>query len=177
MRRMKEKKAKIINNKKLQGKLIHLFAVIPMEDFKALKSHKAKLPGKFLTITQTEDDAMEYIMIMEIEEHKEHYCAWCEQRNLNPLNDSNWEMYRTVVIGDDCDYAVYEMNIYWEDVVAFLRMFQGCIPVGCLYEREIESVYFAKQIKKMYQDKLNEDEENPFDSYEPKKINPEDIVN
>lgn len=172
---MGNKKLKTLKATKLQGKLIRLFAVVTSEDFEKLRQGGAKVPHEFLTLTTTPDECWEYIDMLEYEDHRDHYIAWCEQRNLNPKDDNSWEAYQEIVLGDNCDYAIFEMQITWEDVIAFLRMFQGCVPLGCSFDRVIEKVYFASQVKEMFNKKLK-DKDDLDEKLKDKKVNPEDIV-
>lgn len=175
---MGNKKEKLIKAKKLQGKLISLFSVVTKEDYDNLIQCGIKVPHKYLTLTTTPEECLEFIDTLEYEDHREHYIAWCEQRNLNFKEDESWRMYQEIVLGDTCDYAIFELKITWEDVIAFLRMFQGCVPLGCSFDRTIEKVYFASQIKKMFNDKLKEDKKDDLDDLlKTKEINKEDIVN
>ena len=177
---MENKKLKVIKTKKLKDKLINLFAVVTKEDFEAIKSKGLQVPHKFLTIVTTTEECLEYIDMLEYEDHYEHYISWCDQRGLNPEEEYSWEAYREIVLGDDCDYAMFEIKLVWEDILAFLRMFQGCVPLGCSFDRIIETVYFSSQVKKMFKNKLNKSEdldEDDLDSFlKGKEINPEDIV-
>lgn len=112
--------------------------------------------NKFYTITDCWADCDEYIYAKEIADHMEHFLMWCEQRKANPNDDTIWEVYRQTVIGDNCDYGIVSFNVSWKDMMGFLRMFQGCYPLGCSFDRQAEKVFFANKLKQAFQDVADE---------------------
>ena len=127
-----------------------LYGVLPAKylDKNGKLSEKASLSGRFLTLSDKEDDCLEYIYIKEVQEHAEHFYLWCESRKLDPMDTSNWKAYRDITLGNTCDYRIIPFDISWEDLLAMIRMFQCCKPIGCSYERTLEVMYYNDRLKK-----------------------------
>lgn len=172
---MKTKKLKSINIKKIKHKIISLFTVVTAEDFKAITESKLlTVPHKFLTLTQTPEEALEYVDALEYNDHFDHYKNWCINKKLNYELDESWLFYKNTVLGKYSDYAIFELKLEWEDIIAFIRMFQGCIPLGCSFDREVEILNLTKNIK---QNKNNLNLKDNSSETKTTEINKEDIVN
>lgn len=173
MKKIKDKEIKV---KKLKNKLISLYTVITAEDYENLNNNINESPGKFLTITTSYEECEEYIYAREIADHIEHYTMWCNQRELDMKDDTSWELYREKVIGDNSDYMIFQMKLYWEDIIAFMRMFQGCYPIGCSYDRVVERLYFKEQLKDFMEKEASLDDDNYEEYFMKKKENPKNII-
>ena len=173
---------KELKTKKVKNKLIKLFAVVDADDINSEGVCDFRTTKKFYTITDNYDECDEYIYTREIADHMEHYVMWCQQRNLNPSDDANWDSYAEIVLGDNSDYGIITFQIAWEDLIAFIRMFQGCYPIGCSFDRKVETEYFKTQLTSYLKDNssLKDELDKEIEAYEElfgvKKKNPEDII-
>jgi len=168
-------KVKNIKTSKLKNKAITLFAVVNSSDINDKGICDFTKTKKFYTITDSYENCEEYICLREIDEHQEHYGMWCAQRHLDPTEENNWDIYSEVVLGDNSEYGIIQFQIEWEDLIAFMRMFQGCYPIDCSFDRPVEKVYFGTQLENIFKDTLNK-QELEDNTFEEKKINPEDII-
>lgn len=119
------------------------------------------IKNKFLTITKDISSAHEYIMMLLKHQHKTHFEAWCQIRELDVGKSSSWLSYY-----DDCidisekeEFQIIKVKYELENIFAVLRMFGNCIPLGCSFDKEIEEIYFKTVLgERLAQELANKEE-------------------
>lgn len=138
---MKQTKQEKINKmglfkKNLKNKGIHLYVAVLREK-----------PKNFLTITLTEDEALEYIKKSLKILNFSHFSAWCNLKDYNVDDEASWEEYLYTCASEQLEeYAVLKVFYLYKDIVAMMRMLGWCIPMGCSFDEPLEKLYFANQI-------------------------------
>jgi hypothetical protein len=133
-------------------KTVKLFVVSSLidEDGKVMSVDNLR----FYTITETIEEAKDYVNRRLYLDNRDHFVGWCNLRNINPDDDSNWEQYLTstnnIQFGK---YLINKVTYRLKDVALIFRMFNNCIPIGASYEEEVELVNFMQTLS---QDKLKE---------------------
>lgn len=138
---------------RLHNKKITLFAVYD----------KKENPTKFITLTLYKKEADEFIYNLLRISHFEHFKSWCEIRNLDVNDDSSWSKYlcNCLSIEDINRYVIHKVIYKLGDVVSIMRMFGGCIPIGCSFDTECEQnrLDYILECNRVYQEKMKEKEE------------------
>ena len=119
--------------KRIFTRKIHAYALIDTE-----KAHK------FLTVTTSKLDAKEYLIALLTVLHNEHFISWCELRDFDPESVESWITYYATAI-DQAEINKYKIIDVWyshQDLLAIVRMFGHCFPIGCSFETEAEILYF-----------------------------------
>lgn len=116
-------------NKDRQNKKLELFVLTKKSD-----------PDKFLTITLSQEDAIAYAHTLLKFSHKAHFQAWCALRDYDYKDSDSWEEYFVFCISDEekLEYVVTSVTYKLKDIVAIMRMFGGCQPIGCPFETSVE---------------------------------------
>lgn len=104
---------------------------------------KKDTPDVFLCITLSKDEANEYAHALLKFAHRPHFQAWCALRDYDYTEESSWNEYFLTCINDaeKSQYIIRKVTYKLKDIVAIMRMFGGCSPIGCAFESEIEHDY------------------------------------
>lgn len=101
-----------------------------------------------VTILSQQDQINEFIDRMVIIDHWKHYVAWCKLRELNYKTKTSESAYidnfYKIATQEDIKHYTYIVKkvAYNTDAIAsILRMFNGCVPIGCSYEFKGEFAY------------------------------------
>lgn len=115
---------------------------------------------KYLTITNTLNQAFEFIEKILRFENENHYKSWLTFRKLEDTQD-NWEEYFTYSIPDEekLKYEVSLIKYSKQDLAAILRMFCGCVPLDCSFNIEAEYSYFEHKLQTMNIEMVPENQE------------------
>lgn len=97
-------------------------------------------PDKFLSITLSKAEAIEYAHTMLKFAHKPHFQAWCALRDYDWTTLSAWEQYFIECIDyeEKAEYSITNITYKLKDIAAIMRMFGGCSPIGCSFETPVE---------------------------------------
>ena len=122
----------------------------------ALVSKEVK--NKFLTITKDPKEAEEYAMMLLRIKHYEHFKSWCDLRELDSKDFPNWLKYYTDCVPSTEKQCFQIVKIKYElsNILAILRMFGNCLPLGCSFDTELEYAYFNAIIDEPEQQKQEE---------------------
>jgi hypothetical protein len=100
------------------------------------------------SITNTKKQAEEYIARLLFMQHRNHFLAWCNNRNII-IKDSYypehslWKTYYNLVWPNEKKiYAIQQVKYKSQDMASILRMFNNSIPVGCSFETEEEYKHY-----------------------------------
>lgn len=109
-------------------------------------NHEAIItPGtRFYTISYNVEDCNEYIENKLYDDNESHYIQWCALRNISPQSPESWDTYFDVVLYDNIPYKVVKMPVSFTDLLALVRLFEHCIPIGCSFDREVEKLYYKE---------------------------------
>lgn len=100
------------------------------------------------TLSNNIKDCQEYLDSMLKLKHKAHFISWCEYKSLNFENKSSWDLYKKISFIKE-EYEKYHItkNFYdAEKIATIFRMFNGCPPIGCSFEKDVEYEYFIKNL-------------------------------
>ena len=130
------------------GKKITFYAVLNKRE-----------PSKFLTFTLTKKQAIEYGNKFLKAIHMEHFKQWCEYHNLNADMNDSWNIYfmKCLTADEKREIVINKIGYKWEDMTAILRMFGGCVPLGCSFDTPQEYSYLNLRLethKKLTEDLL-----------------------
>lgn len=99
------------------------------------------------TVSDNPDDCDEYLNKMLQVKHKQHYGMWCECHNLDYRCDDSWNKYCADVINDEFNnYLITECYFDAQRIATVFRMFNGCQPLGCNFEQDVEFKYFVDNL-------------------------------
>lgn len=123
----------LFNNK---NKKVYLYAVVKKDNTK-----------NFLTLTSSECDAIEYIKNLLKILNFSHFTAWCRLKEIDVNDDKSWVEYLAVCASEQLEeYSIVKVSYLFKDIVAMIRMFGHCIPIGCSFDTPMEKLYLAEQI-------------------------------
>ena len=145
----------------MKDKKIPLYAVVLKKD-----------PRMSFTITQTKEQAFEYVETRVQRAHQEHFNMWCELHGHKLGAPESWELYKCNVLSEDDfkECGVIKVKFPLSKIVPMIRMYFGYLPIGCSFDdaAEIETVLksvdeeTAKKIQEQIQReeaKLNGDQQ------------------
>lgn len=109
-------------------------------------------PSKFLCLTCTKNEAIEYAYNYVRLKNYDHYQMWCDLRNYDKNSMSSWDEYffKVIPIEEKRKYIVKKIKYKLKDVVAVLRMFGGCSPIGCSFDTQTEYSYLKQKLEAQY---------------------------
>lgn len=107
-------------------------------------------PDTFLTLTRTKEQAKEYAHTLFRYDHEAHFIQWCSLRDLNEDDPKTWSEYYDTCISDDDKQSYLISKVYYnlDNILSMLRMFGGCIPLGCSFESDMEMDRFIEKVDK-----------------------------
>ena len=113
-----------------------------------------KEPTKFLSLTLTKEEATEFVLQHLKMRNLEHFSSWCDCHELNVNDDLAWLKYfnDVLTVKDKTEYTINKIGYTYINLGAFLRMFSGCLPIGCSFDQPIEYEYVDSKMRSM--DKL-----------------------
>lgn len=131
--------------KKLKGKTqIQIYTVVSKQDL-----------SKFLTLVNTKDQCREFVSNIFKVERREHYLSWCDLKEVDADDASNWECYYNTCVSpvDKNEYLIKPITYQWQEILGIMRMFGGCVPIGSSFDTAMEKLYFQTlmETKKMYE--------------------------
>ena len=101
-----------------------------------------------VTILSKQEQIGEFIDRMVILDHWNHYVAWCKLRELNYKDIESEQAYienfykiATQEDKQNYTYIVKRVAYNTDAIASILRMFNGCVPIGCSYEFKGEFTY------------------------------------
>lgn len=135
----------LFNNKK--NKKVYLYAVIKKDDSK-----------NFLTLTLSKYEAIEYIKNLLKILNFSHFKSWCLLKEIDVNDDKSWTEYLAVCASEQLEeYSIVKVSYLFKDIVAMIRMFGHCIPIGCSFDTAMEKLYLADQISSGTMSKIIDD--------------------
>ena len=125
-------------------KKLTFYIVVPTEKLLS----KEKKPH-FLTITCKKDEAFDFIIKLLKLEKLNHFQMWCELRGLDKDSEKAWNKYfNTCVTREEKQkYAVNKITYKLNDVASIMRMFGGCLPLGCKFDTPSEYEYLKYKLE------------------------------
>ena len=128
--------------------------------------YKNENPDSLVTVLSDKKQINEFIDKMIIVDNWEHYKMWCELRKLNYKDISVQYSYIDNYINTNPEEAqskysfIVKKTIYTTEAMSsILRMFNGCVPIGCSYENPFEFTY-----ANLLYSKLSEEEDKKEDT-------------
>lgn len=112
----------------------------------------------FLTITETQQEALEYINRYLYLKHKEEYETWAYYQKLPVEDMETWAKFKLTRI-DQAELANIGLTCIRyssKDIATMLRMFCGVKPIGCSFDDQLEYSKF------LYQESAKESLESLF---------------
>lgn len=103
----------------------------------------------FLTVTCKKEDAVDFAYKYLRVKNFDHFKLWCDLRELDPQSDSAWERYfqTCLTIEEKRKYLIRKVTYKMNDLAAILRMFGGCLPIGCSFDTESEYNYLKYKLQ------------------------------
>lgn len=97
-------------------------------------------PDRFLSIGLSKNEMIEYAHTLLRFEHEPHFKSWCTLRGYDADQKASWDEYFKTCIDQyrKSEYFITNVLYRLEDVVAIMRMFGGCSPIGCTFETDTE---------------------------------------
>ena len=110
----------------------------------------------FLTITNSRKEALEFIDRYLLLNCKEHFVSWHNIHKANPIKAAyevflrddakeSWDEYKQEV-ASEWSFLIHKIKYRKKDVAMFLRMLNGCMPMGCSYEGVAEQQEFLDEM-------------------------------
>jgi len=105
--------------------------------------HK-EFKDKFLTIAKDKDSVYEYAMMFLKLTYQDHYERWCQIKQLDKDDYETWMMYYNECIDEKEKENLQILKVKYDldNILAILRMFGKCVPLGCSFETQAERDYF-----------------------------------
>lgn len=106
-------------------------------------------PKQILTLTCTKMQAVDFCYRFLRVKHFDHFKMWCEMRDLDVNSESAWSTYFNNCIDKEerCEYLIHKKVYELNNVAAILRMFGGCLPMGCKFDTENEYKYLEYKLQ------------------------------
>lgn len=103
----------------------------------------------FLTLTCDKEDAFDFAYKFIKIKNLNHFNMWCDLRGLDKNSDQAWNKYYIdcVSIEEKQKYIIRKITYKLKDVSAILRMFGGCLPLGCKFDTEQEYNYLKYKLE------------------------------
>ena len=134
--------------KKLFNKTIPLYLV-----------YKNENPESLVTVLANEKQINEFIDNMILVDNWDHFKMWCNLRKLDYMNVNSQHSYIDNYIEANPEeaeskYTFIVKKTYYtkETLSSILRMFNGCVPIGCSYENPVEVAYANLIYSKLAED-------------------------
>lgn len=131
--------------KSSKKKLVHFYAVFRASDYNA--EDISASPA--LSITVSQEEAMQIISHQLFLKHYEHYKAWCDGEGVSyGFGSDSWDRYCSIFFSDpeemDPEDRFYIIGIEYnmEGLASILRMFSNCDPQFLPFESPLEWSYF-----------------------------------
>lgn len=108
-----------------------------------------QIKNRFLTISDDKTDVYEYAMLLLKLQHQDHFESWCQLRQIEKPDLNAWLRYYATSIDaeEKEDLQVIKVSYHKKDVIAMLRMFGNCFPIGCSFDTELERRYYDNLVK------------------------------
>lgn len=105
--------------------------------------------SKFLTLTCTKQEAVDFCYKYMRIQNFNHFKLWCVLRELNVDDENAWKKYydNVISIEEKKQYIITKITYKLNDVAAILRMFGGCLPVGCSFDTKEEYNYLNYRLE------------------------------
>ena len=117
-----------------------------------------EIKNKFLTITKDTKEAIEYSMMLLKLKYHEHFGLWCDARNLDKNSEKSWLSYyeNSVPAAEKAEFQIIKVAYDIDNLLAILRMFGNCFPLGCSFDTDVEKIYFNAIVEETLQKKAEE---------------------
>lgn len=116
-------------------------------------------PESLITVLPDKKQINEFIDRMIIVDNWDHFKMWCSLRKLDYKDPENQSSYIDSYVAANPDEAesrytfIVRKTFYTKEALsAILRMFNGCVPIGCSYESPIEVTYANLIYSKLAED-------------------------
>lgn len=136
----------MFKSKKPSKKLFSFFATFKEADFDP--ENISKCPA--LSITVTQEEAMQVVSHQLFLRHHDHYKAWCDCEGVEyGFSSESWERYCSIFfvdpeeMEDEDKYCIVEIKYNMEAIASILRMFSNCTPQFVEFENPMEWSYFV----------------------------------
>ena len=117
-----------------------------------------------VTVLERKEQIKEFVDKNILAHNYKHFKAWCDLRQLDYTKEESENAYINNFLDaateEDLDKYTYIIKkaYYTKTALAsILRMFNGCVPLGCSYETEVEQLYIDALIKKIEKDKQSDE--------------------
>ena len=141
--------------KKLFNKTVPLYLV-----------YKNENPESLITVLANEKQINEFIDKMILVDNWDHFKMWCNLRKLDYKNVNSQYSYidnyiETNPEETESKYTFIVKKTFYtrEALSSILRMFNGCVPIGCSYENPVEITY-ANLIYSKLAEEVDKKEDN-----------------
>lgn len=100
-------------------------------------------PDNILTICLHKSEARMYAHMLLREKYLHHYENWCILHGYDVDSMTSWYIYFDEIVPDSEKeaYIITQVKYSYKNIAALMRMFAGCLPVGCDFEDEYEYDY------------------------------------
>lgn len=95
---------------------------------------------KCLTVSHRRKDCDAYLNRRLMMDNFSHFSAWCGLRGIK-ADDAGWQRYVDAGVlsdGELSKYCVSKLRYRKGDIASLFRMYNGCIPLGCGFEKDEE---------------------------------------
>lgn len=138
--------------KNLFRKKVYLYLVYKSEDANSL-----------VTVLEKEYQINEFINRNIIVHNYNHFKAWCKLREMDYTKIESENAYIDNFLDTATEeslnkYTYIVKKVYYTKtaLASILRMFNGCLPLGCSYETEVEDVYAKVLVEEIEKEKQKE---------------------
>lgn len=91
----------------------------------------------YYSICSSKKECEEFIDTYLILENIDHYLSWCNLREVNPKDDSNWKVYKKALELEN-KFLVIKVKNTMNNILAIVRKSMRCPLIGCSYETDFE---------------------------------------
>ena len=97
---------------------------------------KKDCPEQFITITSKMEGCLEHLKLLFRYNNSEHYTCWCNNNDFEVDTKESIDKYFNTCVSESskAEYVILPMEFRWSDIVAIMRMFAGCVPLGASFD-------------------------------------------
>lgn len=105
-------------------------------------------PRVSFTLTQTKNDAVEYINKKVRRDHWDHFSMWCEYHNHKVDSAEAWQEYKYTVLSkeDFIKYQIKKLKFPLSKILAIMRIYFEYLPLGCSFDDPMELETILKAV-------------------------------
>lgn len=116
-------------------------------------------PNAFLTIANTKSDILEYASALLKLSNIDNFKTWCISNSFDFKDSKAWKYYLNKIVSNEekDKYLIKCLHYRFEDLVAIMRMFGGCLPLGCSFNTDTELAFFSDDLKELFEESNKHD--------------------